>query len=199
MGWKAALRRSTTVSQSLKIMFACDLLRQATMDKDVSMPIHLYQEDAQGSLRPRNQEVDMSTTSSAVPGSLVVGELGAPNDRHHHDPLIYTRTVQNQPKPLKTATALSMSSDVAAVQSGKFNLDDIASMESTSFYLVLLNGIHKTSRCHRVQNIAPFIRTRNRNFLVWHKWHTGANNEQHRQQENYQQSLNLLGKYIIYS
>lgn len=82
---------------------------------------------------------------------------------------------------------MSMSDVVTAIESGKFDLDDTASTDSTPFYRVCLNDNHKTFRCEQIKNIASFIQTGNRNFSCWRHRQNEENTEQPHQQQQYQQ------------
>lgn len=97
-----------------------------------------------------------------------------------------------------TQTTMSMSSVVAAVESGKFDLADTTAMNSTPFCRVCLDDIHKTSRCQQIKDIASFIQIRNRNFSYRCNRQTGAGSKQPRQQQKYQRSRNHRGGWSNY-
>lgn len=60
---------------------------------------------------------------------------------------------------------MSISKLVAAIGSGKWDLDDSTSMDSTPFCMVYLKDNHNTLRCLQIKNRTSFMKNRNRNFV----------------------------------
>lgn len=70
-------------------------------------------------------------------------------------------------KRASNATAISISDLVLSVEPDDFNLNDTTPMDSTTFYRVFLNDDHNYSRCQRVKNIKPSIRSQDMIFEYW--------------------------------
>lgn len=105
---------------------------------------------------------------------------------------------QTSPDGYETPKAISMSDVIAAAESGKFNLEDLTSTDSTPFYRLCISESHKTSRCPQMKNNASFIRTSNRNFSYSRTGQTEATSEQPRQQQRYQQSCSRCNGWSSY-
>lgn len=74
-------------------------------------------------------------------------------------------------------TAMSISDLDAAVESGKFRMDDTKLMDYTPFCTVCVDHNQKTLRCQQVKNITFFIRNRNINFSWLQNGQYGSNKQ----------------------
>lgn len=55
---------------------------------------------------------------------------------------------------------------IASIASCDLGLDDITSMDSTKYYFVFIDLVHKTSKCRQVTTLQTFVRTVNKTVIV---------------------------------
>lgn len=62
---------------------------------------------------------------------------------------------------------MSTTNLIAALESGEFDIDDTAIMDSVPYFRVCMNDNHQMSKCTQIEDLKNFISTRSRNFNYW--------------------------------